>query len=197
VNAFLLLGTILVWRLNAGDQQAKAGTLAAIMAILKLTPAALCWWLLVAGRWRASGWAIATGVLALAVSLLGAGVDAHLEYLRILGDRSQLGVYPLSLAGVGEFFGASREVAVLLPAAGAIVGLGAVFVLRRWPAYSYVAAVATMVLGSPAVSINWLVLLYAVLAPFAWPIAATPRGGGAQARPELESAGSIRPPSKA
>jgi len=195
VNAFLLLGLILTWRLSVDDRHVGAGLIAAVMTFVKLTPAVLCWWLLVAAKRRAAWSALATGVVALGVSVVGAGFDAHLEYLRILSDRSRLGIYPLSLAGLGEFLGVSRDIALLLPAIGAVAGLAAVFLLRRWLAYSYIAAVATVILGSPAVSINWLVLLYALIAPFAWPISGSVEPRGHLANPTHDEAEPIPRPS--
>jgi hypothetical protein len=52
-------------------------------------------------------------------------------------------------------------------------GLVAIFLLRRRPAWSFGVTVLVMIYGSPAVAINWYVLLYALVAPFAWPLRST------------------------
>jgi hypothetical protein len=152
-----------------------------VLTAVKLTPAALVWWLLVSGKRRAVAAAIVTGVLVLAISLLGAGLDTHLEYLRILRDPSAMSPSPLSLAGMARYVGVPDGVANLLPSATILIGLIAIALLRHRPAWSFGATVLVMIYGSPAVSINWYVLLYALIAPFAWPLAQAEQSTNEQA----------------
>jgi hypothetical protein len=53
--------------------------------------------------------------------------------------------------------------------AALVAGTVAIWLLRQRPDWAFVAAIATMVLGSPTVSISWYALFFAMLAPLAWP----------------------------
>jgi Glycosyltransferase family 87 len=170
VNSFLLLGLILIWRLTTTGREAAAGAIGAVMTAVKLTPGITLWWLLVTGRLRAFGAAAVTGVAVLLVSIAGAGLQPHLDYLGFMTNRGVIGTSPLSLGGMARYLGVPGNVADLLPTLGIAVGLLLVLVFRRHPAISFGIAVVTMIYGSPAVSINWYVLLYALLAPLAWPV---------------------------
>ena len=169
VNSFLLLGMVLVWRTATSGRDDVAGVLGAAMTAVKVTPAVTGWWLLVAGRVRGFTAFVVGGLVILGVSILGAGFDTHLEYLRILTDRSVVGVSPISVGGLAAQVGMPLAVANLMPALCAALGLVAVWVTRRDLALSYRVAVVTMILGSPAVQVNWFILLYALLGPTAWP----------------------------
>lgn len=182
VNSFLLLGLVMTWRWTLMGLDRPVGIAAAAMTAVKLTPGVIGWWLLVTGRRRAFAVAFVAGIVILGVSVAGAGLPAHLEYLRILGDRTAVGTSPLSLGGMARFVGVPDAIANVLPTVAALAGLGAVFLLRRRPDLAYGAAIITMILGSPAVSIPWYVLCYALLAPIAWPWrAAGPAHVGARA----------------
>jgi hypothetical protein len=173
LNSFLLLGVILTWRFATRGHEPAAGAIAAVMTAVKLTPGMMLWWLLVTARWRAVLAGVVTGLIVLVISVLGAGLDPHLEYLKILSDRAVVGTSPLSLGGMARYVGVPANIADLLPTAAIVVGLLAVALRRKRPAWAFGVAVVTMIYGSPAVSINWYVLLYALLAPFAWPLRST------------------------
>ena len=172
LNSMVLLGLILAWRWATRGPQPAAGVVTAILTVVKLTPAALGWWLIVTKNWRAVAAAIVTGVIALGISVLGAGLDTHLEYLRILRDPGSMSPSALSLAGMAVYVGVPAQVANLLPTLAIVVGLVAIFLLRDRLAWSFGVTVLVMIYGSPAVSINWYVLLYALIAPLAWPLRA-------------------------
>jgi hypothetical protein len=169
VNSLLLLGAILTWRSFAVRADGRAGALAAAMAVVKLTPTTLAWWLVVERRWRAVAVFVVTLALLGLISLVGAGPAAHVRYLQILFDGS-VTPSPLSLGDMATFLGAPATVARLLAPAAVVCGLLAIWFLRDRPALAFDAAIVTMLAGSPAVSINWYVLLLALIAPLAWPI---------------------------
>jgi hypothetical protein len=173
LNSMILLGTILVWREVSRGRQPGAGALAAVMTAVKLTPGALAWWMLATGRRRAFLAALLSGAAALGVSVLGAGLDTHLDYLRLLAGGTAFSPSPLSLAGMATYLGMPESAARYLPTLFAAGGLAAVALLRHRPSLAYAAVIVTMIYGSPSVSINWLVLLYAFLAPIAWPLASS------------------------
>ena len=170
LNSFLLLGSILTWRFATGGRDPAAGAITAVMVAVKLTPGMLAWWLLMTGRRLGVATAIATGLVVLAASIVGAGLDSHVQYLRILGDGGSIGTSPLSLAGMARFVGVPPSIANLLPTMAVLAGLAGVVLLRHRPAVAFGVAIVTMLYGSPAVSINWYILLYALLAPVAWPL---------------------------
>ena len=169
VNSILLLGLVLVWRAWADQRDLEAGAMSGVMAAVKLTPAVMAWWLLVSGRRRAfAGTAVSLAAISL-LSLFGAGVQAHLDYAAMLRDPASIGVYPQSLAGLAMSWGAPEETARLVPWAAAVVGLIVVWLLRRRSAWAFAVAVVTMIVGSPAITATWFVLLLGLLAPIAYP----------------------------
>jgi hypothetical protein len=169
MNGMVLLGLVLAWRATATDDERVAGTLAGVLAAFKLTPAVLVWWLLTERRWTAVRWAIGAGLVVLAVSIAGAGLDAHLQFLGIIRETAAVGARPLSLAGMALYVGIPSGIANLLPTLALVVGIVATAILRKRPDLAFIAAVLTMVFGSPTVSINWFIYPLACLAPAVWP----------------------------
>lgn len=169
VNAFLLLGLVVTWIFLVRGQDAAAGGLVAVMTAVKLTPLILVWLLLTQRRIRGVGSFLVTGAVVLAVSLAGAGLQAHLDYLGIMRYTTSTGTSALSLAGLGRAIGLSPSVATTLPEIALAAGLAGIFLLRRRPGAAYALAVVTMVTGSPVVNVNWPTVLLAALAPLAWP----------------------------
>jgi alpha-1,2-mannosyltransferase len=173
LNGFVLLGLILTWRATAMGDERTSGMLSGVLAAFKLTPVLLGWWLLTSGRWRAVGWALAAGLVVLAVSIVGAGLDAHLAYLGVVRDTSAAGARPLSLTGMAAFVGMAPGVANLLPTVALGVGVVTVALLRKRPDLGFIVTILTMIFGSPTVSINWFIYLLACLAPAIWPMPRT------------------------
>jgi hypothetical protein len=169
LNGFVLLGLILTWRATARHEERVSGILAAALTAFKMTPVILGWWLLTCRRWTAIRWAIGADVLILSISLLGAGLHAHVRYVGIVRDTIVNGSRPLSLAGMARFIGVAPEIANFLPTGALIAGVIAIWLLRRRPDKAFVVSVFVLVFGSPTVSINWFVMLFAALAPMAWP----------------------------
>ena len=169
VNTFVLLGLLWIWRLARDEREEGAGVVAGVLAAIKLTPALMGLWLLVTGRRRGFAWFLAAGSAVAVISLVGAGIDTHLEYLRLLASGQAIGIYPLSVGGWARYLGAPAGLYERLPMLCLVAGTLLVVLLRKRPEWSYRVGVVTMILGSPAVSINWFVLLYALLAPTAWP----------------------------
>ena len=169
INSVLLLGLVLVWRAWVQERDLGAGAMSGVMAAVKLTPAVMVWWLLATGRRRAFAGALASFAAIWLIALVGAGVQAHLDYIAMLRDPTSMGVYLYSLAGIAASWGVPEELARQLPWGAAAIGLVAVWMLRERPAWSFAAAILTMVYGSPTVTSTWYILFYAVLAPAAYP----------------------------
>jgi hypothetical protein len=169
VNAFLLLGSVLVWRWTGERREPWAGALTALLVMLKISPIVLAWWLVTQQRWTAVRAGIVAGLVLGAVSLLGAGLDAHIRFLEITRDTATVGVSDLSLAGMAAWLGVDPTIAKLLPTAMLLGGMAGVLLLRARPGLAFAVAIATMTLGSPVVNINSYALLLACLAPAMWP----------------------------
>jgi hypothetical protein len=187
INAIILLGAIVAWRAHATGHEAWAGAIVGGLVVLKVTPAILAVWLLMtAGR---RGWLGLSAGLALAggVSVLGAGIDAHLAYLAVMRDTTTIGPSDLSVAGIFRTLGMAPEIANRAIIAIDLAGAASVVLLRRRPSWAFRAAVVTMVLGSPVVFVNTFLLLLAALAPSLWPIRDPMPLGRAAAQPRTTS----------
>lgn len=176
LNSLLLAGIVGAWYLVVRRHDVGAGIVIAGMTALKLTPVVLAWWLITQRRWSALRAFVVAGLAIAMVSVLGAGLDAHLEYVGIVRQTSAAGTSDLSLAGMARFAGVDPGVASLLPAIALLAGFVAIWLLRARPGPAYAVAVLTMLLGSPVVNINWFTVLLTALAPVVWPLspAATP-----------------------
>jgi hypothetical protein len=170
VNAFLLLGMILVWRLVVAGRDTAAGALVGAMAAIKLAPIVLAWWLLVRRSWRGLGGVLAGALCGLLTGIAGAGVSPHVEYLSIARTTLAIGTSDLSLAGIGRAVGLPSALAAVLPTVWLVVGLVLVAAVRHRPGLAFGLSVATVVLASPVVNINSYAMLLAALAPAAWPV---------------------------
>ena len=169
VDGYILLAMLGIWLAARDGRNALAGLLVASLVAIKLTPLPLALWLLVIGRYRAFAAAVAAGLAWLAVSIAGAGFDAHVEYLSVIRNTLGPGTTDMSLAGLGRALGLAPAAAGLLPFAW-WMGCGiAMVVLRRRPGDAWKAAVLMQVLGSPVVQPYTLILLLPALAPGAWP----------------------------
>lgn len=191
VNALLLLGTLATWWLIRDERDRPAGAVVAVMTAIKLSPAVLAMWLVSQRRWRAVQGGVIGAVAVALVSLAGAGLTAHLDYLGIMGQTTNGGPSDLSLAGMARFFGVPAGTARFLPEVGLVIGLGLVVAARRRLGLSYAIAVATMTLASPVVNINTFAMLLGCLAPVAWP--AKPAGMNAVDRANSERLSFERP----
>lgn len=192
LNAIVVGGLVLAWYLLAQGRELPAGIALAGVTALKLTPGIFVWWLMTQRRWSAIKSFVAAGIAILAISILGAGLSTHLEYLSIVRQTATVGTSNLSLAGLARTLGLPEELAVLLPYAALVVGIAAVWLLRDRPSGSWAVAVVTMLAASPVVNVNWFTLLLAALAPLAWPLpgedaAETYRPGATRMDPSVSS----------
>ena len=164
VNGLLIAGTASVWILVRGGRSGWAGGVVAVMAAVKLWPIVLLAWFVARRRWDAVGWFVIVGLIATLVSIAGAGLEAHLQYLSVVGATPPSA---FSLAGMFASMG------IAIPWISYLVlafGLGEVWALRSRPELSYAVAVGTMIVGSPVVNGNTYAVLLAALVPFAWPL---------------------------
>ncbi|HEX7473152.1 MAG TPA: glycosyltransferase family 87 protein, partial [Candidatus Limnocylindrales bacterium] len=170
MNAFLLLGAILAWKWMAEGRDERAGVVTALGFVLKVSPVVLAWWIFTQWRWRAVRAGLVAGAAFLGISILGAGLDAHLTFIQVTRDTATVGQSDLSLAGLAKAIGMAPAIANLIPAAMLLGGVLGVFLLRDRPNWAFALAVATMTLGSPVVNINSYAMLLGCLAPWIWPL---------------------------
>lgn len=170
LNALLIAGIVGAWYLLVRGRDVESGVLIAGMTALKLTPVVLAWWLITQRRWSAARAFVVAGVAIAIVSVIGAGLSAHFEYLGIVRQTSTAGTSDLSVAGMARFVGVEPAVANLLPTIVLVAGVVAMWALRERPGLAYSIGVVTMLFGSPVVNVNWFTVLLPALAPAVWPM---------------------------
>lgn len=170
LNALLVAGIVAAWVLLVRGRDVQAGALIAAMTALKLTPVVLAWWLITQRRWSGVKGFVAAGLAIAAVSIVGAGLPAHLEYLGIVRQTSATGTSMLSLAGIARYAGVDPAIASSLPTLALVTGFIVIIIVRDRSSLAFCVAIVTMLLGSPVININWFTILLGTLAPIVWPI---------------------------
>jgi hypothetical protein len=171
VNGLLLAGAIGCWLMVRDRRAAVAGPLAAVMFAVKLTPLPIGAWVVGAGG-RRGLWGFVAGLVVVGVvSLLGAGLNAHLAYLDVARTTATTGLSPFSPGDLARAAGFPGPVPTLVPTALLLGGTLVAWILadRGRPAAGFCVAVVAWTFGSPVVNINTPALLLALLAPAAWP----------------------------
>lgn len=169
VDGYLLAGLVGVWLLARSERGLAAGLIVAVMVAVKLTPLTLVVWLVVAGiRQGFLGFSI--GIVAAAlVSVAGAGLGSHLEYLDVIRHTSTAGASELSIVGIASALGAAPEMARVLLYAFWVACAAGMVALRHRRGAAYGVAIIWLVFGTPVLQPYTPALLLALLAPLAWP----------------------------
>lgn len=170
LNSVVVGGLVGAWYLLARRREEYAGVIMAAATALKVTPGILIWWLITQRRWPALRAFVVGGFVLLVVSVAGAGIDSHFDYLSIIRQTATTGTSPLSLAGLARTAGLSEAIGAALPVVSLVVGTLSVWLLRARPGASWAASIVTMLAASPVVNVNWFTLLLVALAPLAWPM---------------------------
>ena len=193
-NVSTLMVPVVIWSwLALGRARDRAaGAVVGVMAVMKLTPAFLVWWMLVTKRWRAAAAAIIAGVVALAVSIAGAGPGSLADYLRVSGLVGRTGGTEASLTSLLAGMGAGPDTLALVAPVVAVIGAVAVALLRRRPRVAWAVAIATGVFASPVFNLTNVSLLLAAFVALD-PAIAVPAidGDGAEARVPAAVVGAI------
>ena len=167
LNSLVLAGTVVIWYLWQHDRIGMASGLAVAMAAVKVLPVFLVIWLLAVAPRRAWRPCLAASALLVTISVLGAGFEAHLDYLSVLTSTAESNArLPLVVA----------------------MCTAAILSFRRHPAIAYVFAVMAM-------AVAWAsVLVIALAAPLAFPVRQPARAAGSEgAAPSREGARAARP----
>ena len=159
VNAFLFLVLALTWAFR--DRWRVVGGLLAVAIAIKLTPAILLIWLVSARRWSAVGATAIVLVVIAIVSLAGAGIQNHLDWLASVPSAVPV---PTSVAGLTGL-PSTVVIALVILSVLAISRLGD-------ERLTFSAAVVGTALASPALYLGTLGIAAAAAA--AW---VAPEGG--------------------
>jgi hypothetical protein len=152
-NGFLFGALVLVWVLRSRPW--LAGALLAGAIVVKLTPVLLMLWVIGSRRWRLLRGTIAALAVIGIVSLAGAGLQNHLDWLASVPRSLPV---PTSLAGLT---GLSSTVI--------LVALGVLVALAVWAGderLGFSAAVIGAALASPALYLGTLGIAAAAAAPW-------------------------------
>jgi len=162
VNGLLLAGIGVTWLLGRSGRYGTAGAVIGLMAAVKIWPAILIVWFVTQGHLGAVKGFVASLVAVGILSLLGAGLAAHIEYLTTIAPATS------SLASLAELVRAATGVWIPWLAYGVIAfGVLEVWALRAQPRLAWAAAVLAMVFGAPVFHAGTLVLLFGALVPWA------------------------------
>jgi hypothetical protein len=180
VSTFITVAIITAWFALGSGHPRVAGSIIGLTSVLKLTPVFLAWWLLVTRRWDALATAVVVGLVSLGIGLLGAGIGAHLEYLHISDAVARGGGIQGSLVGILTGLGASPDLMPLVAPVVSVVGIVAIWALRKRERAAWVVAIATGVVASPIFNLTNVTLLLAAFAALdgridrGWGIASEP-----------------------
>jgi hypothetical protein len=167
LNALLIPCSALVWLAATRKRRVAAGLLVAVSGLLKLTPGLFAWWFIVRGDRRALGSCLGGAVIGLALSILGAGLAAHLQYFAVARESSSVGLSSISLVSVARTLGAPGPVAMLAPYVCAAMAAAAAWLLRRSAQWSFAACAVGVTLGTPTLRIETLAWGLVALVPWA------------------------------
>jgi hypothetical protein len=169
VNGLLLAGIAATWLLGRSGRYGTAGAVIGLMAAVKIWPALLIIWFITQGHLGAVKGFLVSLLVVGVVSLLGAGVDAHVEYLTTIAPATS------GLASLAELVRAATGVWIPWLAYAVIAfGVLEIWALRAQPRLAWAAAVLAMVFGAPVFHAGTLVLLFGALVPWAdgvWDVA--------------------------
>lgn len=146
-SAVVLPMLIAAWAVR--DRPWIVGSLIAVAGAVKLLPLLLGIWLIVTGRWRAAAATLIVGLAILAVSLVGAGPEAFVDWFR---SATSAAPSPKSFAALTG-----------LPTWLVVVAFGLpIALLGRWDRLSFGAAIVATAVATPAYYFSAWVLLAAL-----------------------------------
>jgi len=167
VNALLIpLGAVLWWAESRGKSN-LAGFIVGLSMLLKLVPGMFLFWLIFIGDRRGVRAFFATVAFGLALSVLGAGLDAHFKYLDVASQANAVGLSGLSPVSIARSMGIGSPFAEWAPYAIAAVCAAEAWLMRKRPDWCFAACAAGLALGTPDLRIETLAWLLVAMVPFA------------------------------
>jgi hypothetical protein len=166
VSTFIAIAIVGAWLLLQSGHDRAAGAIIGFTTVLKLSPVFLGWWLLVTRRWNALAAGVAVGLASLAVSVAGAGLAAHVEFLRVGDAAARGGGIQGSIVGILSSLGTPPDVLPLVAPVVSVVGIAAVWALRRHERAAWAVAIATGAFASPIFNLTNVTVLLAAFVAF-------------------------------
>jgi hypothetical protein len=188
INAVLIGLVCLVWLAYRANRAPMVGILVAAAVALKVMPIVLVVWLVAGRRWSDLRWFVGAGLAIGFMSLAGAGLANHLDWLSVARSTGTEGLAPWSLPGMLGRVGLSPGLLPLVMPATLLAGSALILVLRDWPGAGFAVALVTMVLANPAIHDGSFALLLPALMPLARPM----RDAGPAARADAAAVGSTQ-----
>ena len=173
VSSFIAIGIVGAWMLMHSGHDRAAGAIIGFTTVLKLSPVFLGWWLLVTKRWNALAAGIAVGLASLAVSVAGAGFAAHLDFLHVGDAAARGGGIQGSIVGILSSMGTPPDVLPFVAPVVSVVGIAAVWALRRHERAAWAVAIATGAFASPIFNLTNVTVLLAAFVAFDGRLAGT------------------------
>lgn len=170
IDCLVAFGMLLAWRWLVDGHDDRAAILIAVLASLKLTPVIFVWWLVVTGRWRAAALAVGAGLVLALVAMAGTEPLIMFKFLEVTtsneGQAASVGV-----TGLAATLGVPSWLTAWLPRLILVLGVGAMWAVRRRPGLAFAIGASLMWLASPVASVHTPALMLVALAPAAWPMA--------------------------
>jgi glycosyl transferase family 87 len=166
VSTFICIAIVGAWFLLLRGHDAAAGGIIGFATVLKLSPVFLGWWLLVTRRWNAVAAALAVGIASLGLSVAGAGIQAHFDFLQVSDAAARAGGIQGSIVGILSAMGTSPDILVLVAPVVSVAGVLAVFALREHQRAAWAVAICAGVFASPIFNLTNVTLLLAAFIAF-------------------------------
>jgi hypothetical protein len=166
VSSFIAIAIVGAWFLLRRGQEVPAGAIIGFTTVLKLSPAFLAFWLVVTKRWSGLAAAIVAGLVGLVISIAGAGLEPHFEFLSVSTAAARGGGIPASLVGILTAVGASPDLMPLMAPIVSTIGIVVVVLLRRHEQAAWAVAILTGALASPIFNLTNVTVLLACFVPF-------------------------------
>ena len=174
VNTYIVALFVITWWASSGGRGRVAGITAALAAVLKLGPVMLLWWFITRRSWQSVRAFVVTAIALGIVGVVFAGLQANFDYLHLaLGGNVQPAPFSLSEI-LHRLFGVAPKYARYSTIAVMVIGVVAIWALRRRPRLAFTAVILTTIFSSPVVLQGNLSLLIAIAAPWVIPDASRP-----------------------
>jgi Glycosyltransferase family 87 len=172
VQTLLTPALCLAWIWHAGAKPARIGAVAGVGAVLKLASAPLLVWMVVTRQTRALAAFAVFAASAALISVAGAGIASHLDYLRVASEVSRIGGTALSAGGIAALIGVPLELRTFAAPATLALGTAGIVALRHHADRAFSIAIVTGLLGLTVVNLTNVTMLLAAFVPFGtgpWP----------------------------
>ncbi|MHB8400341.1 MAG: glycosyltransferase family 87 protein [Candidatus Limnocylindrales bacterium] len=166
VSTFITPAIVMSWFLVTRGRPRIGGAMIGFLAVAKLTPVFLVFWLVATRRWAALASAVAAATIGAVLTIGGAGFVSILDYLRVTNLVSRHGGTQISITGIASQLGAPSDLLAIAAPVVAVLGSVAILATRRNHRLAWTAAICTGILASPVLNLTNASLLLAAFVPF-------------------------------